>query len=190
MNLKIKDKVILTCDETDFENQEPRRDCVNKIVTIKEIYYDKNNNIDTFFVEENKYEWVPENISKNMTLQEKIDLVKQDILNRFPDCHQTIRILLWDDNTDLVECRHGDGEKLYMSRYYDNKLTYEEIDLRGRPNGIMIDEKGTEYFPMPQVDHSITSQDFKSWLQSIDDDETELEDLYQEYLAEVKANKH
>ena len=77
-----------------------------------------------------------------------------------------------------------------MSRYYDNKLTYEEIDLRGRPNGIMIDEKGTEYFPMPYTDHSITSQDFKSWLQSIDDDETELEDLHQEYLAEVKANKH
>jgi hypothetical protein len=126
----------------------------------------------------------------NMTLQEKIDLVKQDILSRFPDCHQTIRILLWDDNTDMVECRHGDGEKLYMSRYYDNKLIYEEIDLRGRPNSIMVDERGTEYFPMPYADHSITSQDFKSWLQSIDDDETELEDLHQEYLAEVKANKH
>lgn len=62
MNLKVKDKVILTCDEVDYENQEPRRDCINKIVTIKEIYYDNYNNIDTFFVEENKYEWVPENI--------------------------------------------------------------------------------------------------------------------------------
>jgi hypothetical protein len=193
MNLKVKDKVILTCDETDFENQEPRRDCINKIVTIKQIFYD-DDNIDTFFVEENKYEWVPENIltrvPNNMTLQEKIDLVKQDILTRFPDCHHTIRILLWDDNTDMVECRHGDGEKLYMSRYYDNKLTYEEIDLRGRPNSMLIDEKGTEYFPMPYTDHSITSQDFKSWLQSIDDDQTELEDLHLEYLAEVKANKH
>jgi len=28
------------------------------------------------------------------------------------------------------------------------------------------------------------------WLMAIDDDETELEDLYQEYLAEVNANKH
>ena len=61
MNLQVKDKVILTCDEADFENQEPRRDCITKIVTIKEIYYD-GDNIDTFFVEENKYEWVPENI--------------------------------------------------------------------------------------------------------------------------------
>ncbi len=77
-----------------------------------------------------------------------------------------------------------------MSRYYDNKLIYEEIDLRGRHNSMLIDEKGTEYFPIPYVDHSITSQDFKRWLQSIDDDQTELEDLHLEYLAEVKANKH
>ena len=66
MILKVKDKVILTCNEADFENQEPRRDCINKIVTIKEIYYDRHNNIDTFFVEENKYEWVPENIVINL----------------------------------------------------------------------------------------------------------------------------
>jgi hypothetical protein len=64
--MKVKDKVILTCDEADFENQEARRDCINKIVTIKKIYYDDDNNIDTFFVEENKYEWVPENIVINL----------------------------------------------------------------------------------------------------------------------------
>ena len=125
-----------------------------------------------------------------MKLQEKIDLVKQDLLTRFPDCHHTVRILLWDDNTDMVECRHGDGEKLYISKYYDGKLSYKEIDMRGRPNGMMIDENGTEYFPIPYVDHSITSQDFKMWLMAVDDDETEIEDLYQEYLAEIKANKH
>ena len=60
--LRKEDKVILTCDESTFENQEPRRNCIGKIVTIKEIYYDRNNNIDTFFVEENKYEWITENI--------------------------------------------------------------------------------------------------------------------------------
>lgn len=41
-----------------------------------------------------------------------------------------------------------------------------------------------------QEEHSITSQDFKMWLMAVDDDETEIEDLYQEYLAEIKANKH
>ena len=46
----------------------------------------------------------------------------------------------------MVECRYGDGKKLYMSRYYDNKLIYEEIDIIGI-NSIMVDEKGTEYFP-------------------------------------------
>jgi hypothetical protein len=71
MKLKIKDKIILKADESDFENQELRRDCVNKIVTIKKIFYDKNNNIDTFFVEENKYEWTLENIvNKQETLED------------------------------------------------------------------------------------------------------------------------
>ena len=83
-----------------------------------------------------------------MNLQEKIDLVKNDLLNRFKDCKHTVKILLWDDNTDMVECRYGDGEKIYISSFYDSKLNYKEIDLRGRPNGVMIDEKGTEYFPI------------------------------------------
>jgi hypothetical protein len=56
------DKVILNCDESAFVNQENRRNCINKVVTIRDIFYDSNNNIDTFFVEENDYEWVPENI--------------------------------------------------------------------------------------------------------------------------------
>ncbi len=88
-----------------------------------------------------------------MKLQEKIDLVKQDLFTRFPNCHYTVRILLWDDNTYMVECRHGDDEKLYISKYYDNKLTYEEIDIKGRHNGMMKDEKGTEYFPIQYADH-------------------------------------
>jgi hypothetical protein len=49
----------------------------------------------------------------------------------------------------MVECRYGDNEKIYISTYYDNNLTYKEIDMRGRPNSIMVDEKGNEYFPIP-----------------------------------------
>lgn len=81
-------------------------------------------------------------------IQEKIELVKSDLFSRHPDCPHTIRILLWDDNTSMVECRYGDSEKLYISSYYDGKLSYKEIDMIGRPNGILIDEKGTEYLPM------------------------------------------
>jgi len=153
MNLKIKDKVILTCDETDFENQEPRRD---------------NNNIDTFFVEENKYEWVPENIlirvSNNMTLQEKIDLVKHRelaITNKFSIMKTEVKYIL-----ELIR-----DKTISIDNGTDRILNLFSVSVN-------------------EVDYSITSQDFKSWLQSIDDDETELEDLHQEYLAEVKANKH
>ena len=168
MNLKIKDKVILTCNEEDFENQEPRRDCINKIVTIKKIFYDKNNNIDTFFVEENKYEWVAENIltrvSNNMTLQEKIDLVKHRelaITNKFSIMKTEVKYIL-----ELIR-----DKTISIDNGTDRILNLFSVSVN-------------------EVDHSITSQDFKMWLQSIDDDETELEDLHQEYLTEVKANKH
>lgn len=59
-----------------------------------------------------------------MTLQEKIDLVKKELFKNHPDCHHTIKILLWDDGTDLVQCQHGDDDNLYISRYYDDRLEY------------------------------------------------------------------
>ncbi len=85
-----------------------------------------------------------------MKIQEKIDLVKEDLFNRHPGCNHTVRILLWDDNTDIVECRYGDGEKLYISSFYNGELNYVELDMRGRVNGMMIDENGTEYFTLQQ----------------------------------------
>ena len=88
-------------------------------------------------------------------IEHKISLVKADILSRFPDCHYTIKILLWDDNTDMVECRHGDNEKIYVSRFYDGKLEYREIDVTGRKNGMLVDEFGEEYFTMQTITKTI-----------------------------------
>ena len=55
-------------------------------------------------------------------LQKQINLVKNDILSRFPNCSYTILILLWDDGTTSIECRHGnnEGTKIYTSTYYNN----------------------------------------------------------------------
>lgn len=87
-------------------------------------------------------------------IQDKINLVKADMLSRFPNCHHTIKILLWDDNTDMVECRHGDGEKIYISKFYDGKLEYIEIDVRGRKNGMLVDEFGEEYFSIQTISNN------------------------------------
>lgn len=87
-------------------------------------------------------------------LQDKIKLVKEDILNRFPNCSYTISILIWDDGTDMVECRHGslDGKKIFKSIFYCDNLSFEEIDV---DNKVMIkDEFGNEYFKY-LVDFSI-----------------------------------
>jgi hypothetical protein len=84
-------------------------------------------------------------------IEDKITMVKSDMLTRFPNCHHTIKILLWDDNTDMVECRYGDAEKIYVSRYYNDKLEFYEIDIRGRKNGMLVDEFGEEYFTMQTI---------------------------------------
>ena len=86
-------------------------------------------------------------------IQEKIDLVKSDLFNRHPGCPHTIRILLWDDDTDMVECRYGDDEKLYISSFYAGQLNYTELDVRGRGNGMLVDEKGTEYLPIQKINN-------------------------------------
>ena len=75
-------------------------------------------------------------------LKEQVELVKNKMLNKFPDCHYTIRILLWDDNTTLVECRHGCENKLHNFTFYNNELKYEESKLNY--NAIIANEVGNE----------------------------------------------
>ena len=73
-------------------------------------------------------------------LQKQINLVKNDILSRFPNCSYTILILLWDDGTTSIECRHGnnEGTKIYTSTYYNNELIFNETDINGK---VMIKDK-------------------------------------------------
>lgn len=79
-------------------------------------------------------------------IQRRVKLVRNDMLERHPNCRHTIRILLWDDNTSLVECRHfrkvGEDPIICNSVYYDDELTYEEhlMDY----DEIVIDGKGNE----------------------------------------------
>lgn len=79
-------------------------------------------------------------------IENQILIVKNDIRSRFPNCNYTIRILIWDDDTTMVECRYGAIDKLHCSRYYNNELTYEEIELKFGGERMMIDEKGNEYY--------------------------------------------
>jgi len=76
----------------------------------------------------------------------QISLVKEDIHRRFPNCSHTIRILLWDDNTSLVECRYGINGKIHISRIYNGVLNYEEVDINMVDN-CMVSATGREYFP-------------------------------------------
>ena len=78
-------------------------------------------------------------------IQQKIKIVTEDILNRFPGCCYTIRMLLWNDGTNRIECRHGTCDRLHISSYYNNELTYEEFELR-RGDSMLVDEFGNEYY--------------------------------------------
>lgn len=77
-------------------------------------------------------------------LKQQISIVKRDIRKRFPKCSYTIKILLWDDNTSDVECRHGTRNRLYISRYRNGELTREAFKIR-RGKNMMIDQYGNEY---------------------------------------------
>lgn len=44
-----------------------------------------------------------------LTLTDNIEKVSNELLRRFPRCHYTVQVLLWDDKTSKVEARHGDS---------------------------------------------------------------------------------
>jgi len=81
-------------------------------------------------------------------IQELTKLVIDDMQKRYPDCNYTVKILLWDDGTYSVECRHGRDTEMGMiictSTYYEDELKYEEFlwDF----NNLKIDEKYNEYY--------------------------------------------
>lgn len=75
-------------------------------------------------------------------ISKQTEIVVNDIQKRFPDCPYTIRILLWDDGTSLVECRYGVDGKIHISGYYDDVLNYREDVYTGKV--MVIDEFGNE----------------------------------------------
>ncbi len=79
-------------------------------------------------------------------IKKGVNIVKEDLLKRFPGCAHTTRILLWDDGSFNIECRHGKivGRRnmLYISTLYKNELTFKEIEVTGKVT--VIDKHGNE----------------------------------------------
>jgi len=80
-------------------------------------------------------------------IQELTALVIADMQSRHPNCNHTVRVLLWDDGTSLVECRHaykvGDEIIICNSVYDKEELKYTEHLLDYAE--IRIDGRGNEY---------------------------------------------
>ncbi len=87
----------------------------------------------------------------NLTeIQDKIDLVVNNLLKRKPNVEYTTIVNLWNDGTFMIRSQHNDGEKFYISMYHQNQLTYEEFDSRMIGDGMMLDGKGNEYYRLFQ----------------------------------------
>lgn len=85
-------------------------------------------------------------VDEKIQLDQQIELVKGEILRRYPGGHYTIIITLWDDGTNMVVARHGNKEgKLCLATHYNHTLTYEEIEVK-KGAKMLVDEEGTEYF--------------------------------------------
>jgi hypothetical protein len=82
-------------------------------------------------------------------IQRRIKLVVKDMEERHLNCRHTVRILLWDDGTSLVECRHTriieDEIIICNSQYYNDELKYSEHLLDSKKLKIRIDGRGNEY---------------------------------------------
>ncbi len=77
-------------------------------------------------------------------LQKEIDIVVNDILSRFPECSYTVTVILWDDGTRSVECRHGvdRGSIIYVSTFYRGELNHEIQHVDGM---VMIKDEFGKY---------------------------------------------
>lgn len=63
---------------------------------------------------------------------EKVDEVVKLMLEKFPECHYTTTIRLWDDGDYSVECRHGSMDNLcHNIRYHKSvdSFTYESYQF-------------------------------------------------------------
>lgn len=76
---------------------------------------------------------------------DNIKSISEDLVNRmlgnFPNCHYTVKIFLWDDDTMMIQCvsmTHNDvpedKEKIRTFTWYDNKIKYEE-EIKQRQYG-------------------------------------------------------
>lgn len=79
-------------------------------------------------------------------IQDRIELVKEEMFKRFPDCRYTIDILLWDDGTSSVKCKHGSNNDdiIYIAEHYDGELMFEEQEMMS--SSIKISADGKEYY--------------------------------------------
>lgn len=83
-------------------------------------------------------------------IQDKIDLVTNELLKRKPGVNFTTFITLWNDGTSLVRAKHGDCDKIYMVVYYQNELSYQEFDSKMVGDKMMYDVDGNEYYRINQ----------------------------------------
>lgn len=81
----------------------------------------------------------------DLALLRDIQSVKNDLLEKFPNVPNTIRILIWDDNTTCIECSHTDeNNKKHISRMHNDILSYEIIDITGKV--MILNEFGEEEY--------------------------------------------
>lgn len=90
-------------------------------------------------------------------IEGRIDLVISEMKKKFPNRNYTVKILLWNDGDSLVECRHGDSEKIYNFVHHDGKLTVEETKMLS--NRIFVDELGDEYYIGEKVRKEVKNEE-------------------------------
>ncbi len=58
-----------------------------------------------------------------------------------------------------------------------------------KDGSLTLDEANKILLNLFDVSESIDSEDFRQWMMAVDDDETDIEELHKEYLAEKRSNE-
>lgn len=79
-------------------------------------------------------------------IEEKIEMVRKALFEKFPNAPHTIIMHLWDDGDYQVTARYGDEESIHNFSYYtqDDFITYEKDKFLS--SAIKEDKYGNQYY--------------------------------------------
>ena len=77
---------------------------------------------------------------------ETANSLKKQMMEKFPGKPSTIVIKIWEDDDFMVDCKFGDGEKIYKLQYHKFRNTIEYMEEEIISNAVKEDAYGNTFY--------------------------------------------